>query len=265
MEPTPSPQDFQTAIDFAILKRRLEKLRTVTGLVGFLALLHGAGPRNSSPATAGVGLLLIAEAIAPSIVMSPIHLIIFGLMAVVFGAAMNLVPAISISAGGSAGGRAIMGWGIAFLGLKILSEYRWFSHLKGQSVSKANFKHADAFVRNLRPANPKKDKDVILAFVGPCPDHAHQASPELQADLARNIGRWKARLLPNVAVLLKEDARHSLVIAKSNFAMVQVNKGRKFDQVSFVRIGGYMHSFLTKGDSSLRIAQWLGQHQEEPS
>lgn len=245
---TERTEDFQTALDFAILKRQLERWRIMCGGAGMMACLMGiSGSRGQvTPLAVVLGLLLIAAAVAPSIVMTPLHLFIYGILAISSGVSLISVRAISVATGGSPMITQIVGFFLAFGGVFFIDRYRQFRHLR----------EADAFVRQLRPANPKREKDVVKLVVEPWVYQPDNAPLVDRSSCAAKVGQWTARLLPHSAILMKDDASRAIVLEKTNISAIQEAVNHKRPHYVEICFGSLLQAATMDSESAERLEEW---------
>ena len=253
------PEQLQIALDYAILKRELEHLRAMSGLSGFLVFGQGLAGRDGKPELSylALGLLLLAQAFAPSVFMSPVYLLTLPVLYVIAGLSLAFVPVVRMLAGGSPTASMYIGGALAVVGVAAAGRYRQFAHLTLSPLPQGDLREAYALVRNLRPASPKKEPDVLRMLLQPCPDQPGDGSARTPPAAKACPGRWKARLLPNLAVLLKEDAKGAFALDKSSFSAVTASTLKQTDYVTSLSIAGRAYVATMSSDSAQRLEQWL--------
>lgn len=246
--------ELQAALDFVMLKTDLQRLAICGGAYGLLACLHGIpkGHQVFYLVHLALGIALIIEAVLTLVCPRPIHLIASGAMLVAMGGWINVMAMMKEGAGGSPTIFAIWGGVLVCVGMSALLEFRRFAYLAVQAPSDAAAANAGLMVKALLSVNPKKQQDIVILDVKLDAYGLDSVLPDLWHPKVRYTGRWRARLLPDSAVLVQNMPARALALSKADFAVSQL------PEVSAdLRIDDHTYAVQAAKVFSERLRNWI--------
>jgi hypothetical protein len=237
--------DLQRAANFRSVRKLLRPAGTGSVIFGVIAVFLGGSTMEQSPLNgilALIGVFLLVEGIWIIVAPSPAGMIVDGVALLILGG-WNIMVTISNAAQGASGTPffAVLGiWQIVW-GFQSFGRYQKFARMSMGRPSEQSLKWVDETLKSLAATKVFNASDGF----------------EFQAKISRKGQNWKAKLLPEMGVFVREKEEEVVITGKQRANIVpqgSASAGKNYEAA--FQLGDRSFTGTISPESFTKFQQW---------